>query len=135
MSVFFPDEGGLSGSGDVDITRISYHVWLQNTTDSPDHIALLILTDSSNAFPPGHGGGPRSLDKHSRIHMWYIRDGIDRYNLSYAAAGFNIADCRGKRKPSYRLEGSAWIYNRCAIGFPIRDEMGGGCAQRFAVEP
>ena len=88
-----------------------------------ESIPILILTDSANAFSSSHGGNPRSIDRHTRIHMCYIRDGLDRYNLSFCSAGFNLADCGTKLKGQVSLVETAFRDNRCRIGFLSRSEM------------
>ena len=55
--------------------------------------------------------------------MCYIRDGLDRYNLSFSPAGFNIADCGAKLKGLAILADLAFLKNRCRIGFLPRTEM------------
>ena len=120
ISVHFEDGSGFFNMESI---RRSYDTFLQSDLSRDENIYLLILTDSANAFSSSHGGNPRSLDKHSRIHMCYVRDGLDRYNLSFAAAGFNVSDCGAKYKGAYHLVENIWIRNRCQIGFLSRDEM------------
>ena len=55
--------------------------------------------------------------------MCYIRDGLDRYNLSFCSAGFNLADCGTKLKGLVSLVDLAFKQNRCRIGFLSRTEM------------
>ena len=86
-------------------------------------IPILVLADSANAFSSSHGGNPKSVDKHTRIHLCYIRDGLGRYNLSFRSAGFNLADCGAKIRGLVSLVDSAFALNRCLIGFLSRTEM------------
>ena len=90
--------------------------------DSRD-IALLTLKDSANTFSPSQSGNQRSLEKHTRIHVCYIRDGVGRYNLSFAAAGFNVADCGGELKGAVHFAAQIWAPSRCFIGFLSRVAM------------
>ena len=54
---------------DMELARRSYDVFLHPTQAMSAHIAMIIPTDSANSASLIHGGNPRSLDKHSRIHM------------------------------------------------------------------
>lgn len=109
----------------LSVFRTGYdHIWnVDNPNTHSRHISLLILTDSANTFSASHNGNPRSLGKHTRIHLCYIRDGINRYNLSFVAAGFNLADCGTKLRGSVQLVLRVWESNRCEIGFLSRAEM------------
>ena len=102
--------------------RQQYAAFIANH-DVKEVIPILILTDSANAFSSSHGGNPRSIDRHTRIHMCYIRDGMGRYNLSFCAAGFNLADCGTKLRGQTPLVDIAFASSRCRIGFLSRVEM------------
>ena len=95
----------------------------QRTHSGGEYIPILIPADSANAFSSPHGWSPRSIDKHTRIHMCYIRGGLGRYNLSFCSAGFNLADCGAKMRGQVNLAEMAFLRNRCRIGFLSRTEM------------
>ena len=65
--------------------------------------------------------------------MCYIRDGINRYNHSFLAAGSDIADCGAEVHGLSHLAGLVWSVNRFSIAFfeSIGDEEIEGCLGRI----
>ena len=101
--------------------RQGVDIFLPNQEHHP-RIAMLILTDSDNAFSASHSCNPRSVDKHTRVAMCFIRGGMDRYNLSFLAAGLNVADVGTKWHVSDPSIMELFSTNRCYIGFLSRVE-------------
>ena len=99
------------------------HSLLSVARDSHQKIGLLILTDSANAFSAVHAGNPRTTDILTRLHLCYIRDGLDLYNLPFIAAGFNIGDAGARKLGAVHLVGKISQTNTCRVGFLTRDEM------------
>ena len=73
--------------------RSSYDVFTHRRKACHHSTPILILTDSSTSHGSSRGGGGRSIDKRDRVHIFYIRDGLDRCDLGFCSSGFNIADC------------------------------------------
>ena len=92
-------------------------------SESHNKVGLLILTDSANAFSAVHAGNPRTSDRLTRLHLCYIRDGLDLFNLSFIAAGFNISDAGTKKLGAVHLVGKIFQSNTCHVGFLTRAEM------------
>ena len=66
--------------------------------DSSTTIAAISLTDIANTFSAAHASNPRCQDRLTRLHLCYIRDGLDIYNVSFLSAGVNLADAGTKAK-------------------------------------
>ena len=83
----------------LEIAQFSYsQFFLPPTVDSSTTVAAIFLSDSANNFSALHASNPRCQDRLTRLHLCYIRDGLDIYNVSFLSAGFNLSDAGTKAK-------------------------------------
>ena len=64
-------------------------VFLTDNAPTPE-LPMLILTDSADMFSDSRNGRPRSVDKHTRVAICYVRDGLGIYNICFLEAWLNI---------------------------------------------
>ena len=71
--------------------------------DNNAKLGMLVLTDSANAPPSFNASNPLSMDRLTRLHLCYVRDGLAMYASSFIAAGFNSSDAEARRKGDVHL--------------------------------
>ena len=86
-------------------------------------LGIMIVTDSDNAFSSVHTGNPRRRDRLTRLHLRYVRDGLDLYNLSFISDGFNLSDVGANRSGMVALVDEMNLANVGYLGFLARAEM------------
>ena len=110
-------------------------LFLVSNIDVRRKIGALVFPDSANDPPSAHAGNPRCPGRLMRLHLRYVRGGLDLYSLSFVSEGSNLIDFACKRRGNLVSHRRVNLANGCQIWLITRDAVESLAVSRLSMVP